>query len=138
MQQGGSHDDAEQLAASLGIDEHGTRTSLVDIFRGRNVRSNLALGRGHVLNYFPVQVFSALGTTVLVSMRHVSFTNSLVILLLSNLVAYLGYLTHGWLGHPLRPAQRHRRRLDHRRDRLRCNDLRAQQLAGEDTRTSTN
>ena len=32
------------------------------------------------------------------SVHNVSFTNSLVILLLSNLIAYLGYLTHGFLG----------------------------------------
>lgn len=45
-----------------------------------------------------MQVFSVLGTTVLINVHHVSFTNSLVILLLSNIIAYLGYLTHGFLG----------------------------------------
>jgi MFS family permease len=48
--------------------------------------------------YFPVQVFSVLGTTVLVNVHNVSFANSLAILLMSNLIAYLGYLTHGFLG----------------------------------------
>jgi MFS family permease len=98
LQHRGAQDDADKLAGALGIEEHGTRASLADIFRGRNLRTTLALGLGHVLNYFPTQVFSVLGTTVLVNVHHVSFANSLVILLLSNVVAYLGYLTHGWLG----------------------------------------
>jgi MFS family permease len=98
MQKRGAHQEAEQLATSLGIDEHGTQSSLVDIFRGRDLRTTLALALGHVLNYFPVQVFSVLGTTVLVNVHHVSFTNSLVILVMSNLIAYVGYLTHGFLG----------------------------------------
>jgi MFS family permease len=98
MQQRGAHDEAEQLAVSLGIDEHGTRSSFADIFRGRDLRTTLSLGLGHVLNYFPVQVFSVLGTTVLVSVHNVSFANSLVILLMSNLIGYLGYMTHGYLG----------------------------------------
>jgi MFS family permease len=98
MQKRGAHEEAEQLSAALGIEEHGTHSTFADIFRGRDRRSTLSLGLGHVLNYFPVQVFSVLGTTVLVNVHDVSFTNSLAILLMSNLIAYLGYLVHGLLG----------------------------------------
>jgi len=35
---------------------------------------------------------------VIVSVHHISFENSLIILVLSNLVGYCGYLTHGWMG----------------------------------------
>lgn len=98
LQKNGHHADAENLSAALGIEEHETRSTLADVFRGRSLRTTLALGLGHILNYFPVQVFSVLGTTVLVSVHNVSFTNSLVILLMSNVIAYLGYLTHGLLG----------------------------------------
>ncbi|MFJ5694592.1 MFS transporter [Arthrobacter sp. NPDC093125] len=98
LQKAGHKADAENLSAALGIEEHETRSTLADVFRGRSLRTTLALGLGHILNYFPVQVFSVLGTTVLVSVHNVSFTNSLVILLMSNVIAYLGYLTHGLLG----------------------------------------
>ncbi|WP_309124107.1 MFS transporter, partial [Arthrobacter sp.] len=98
LQKAGNKADAENLSAALGIEEHETRSTLADVFRGRSLRTTLALGFGHILNYFPVQVFSVLGTTVLVSVHNVSFTNSLAILLMSNLIAYLGYLTHGFLG----------------------------------------
>jgi MFS family permease len=98
LQKSGQHADAEDLSAALGIEEHETRSTLADVFRGRSLRTTLALGLGHILNYFPVQVFSVLGTTVLVSVHNVSFTNSLAILLMSNVIAYLGYLTHGFLG----------------------------------------
>ena len=98
LQKAGNKADAENLSASLGIEEHETRSTLADVFRGRSLRTTLALGLGHILNYFPVQVFSVLGTTVLVSVHNVSFTNSLAILLMSNVIAYLGYLTHGFLG----------------------------------------
>ncbi|MFF0902929.1 UNVERIFIED_CONTAM: MFS transporter [Kocuria sp. CPCC 205316] len=98
LQDKGAHQEAEQLSASLGIEEHETRSTLADIFRGRSLRTTLSLSMGHILNYFSVQVFSVLGTTVLVNVHNVSFTNSLAILLMSNLIAYLGYLTHGFLG----------------------------------------
>lgn len=98
LQDQGAHQEAEQLSASLGIEEHETRSTLADIFRGRSLRTTLSLSMGHILNFFSVQVFSVLGTTVLVNVHNVSFTNSLAILLMSNVIAYLGYLTHGLLG----------------------------------------
>ena len=45
-----------------------------------------------------MQLFSVLGTTVLTEGKHVSFTNSLVLLIVANAVGYLGYVTHGFLG----------------------------------------
>ncbi len=73
-------------------------TGLRGILQGSARRASLVLGGSHILNWFPVQVFSVLGTTVLVNVHHVSFSSSLVILLLSNLVAYAGYLVHGFFG----------------------------------------
>jgi len=67
-------------------------------FQGSARRATLSLGLGHLLNWFPVQVFSVLGTTVITSVHKISFTNSLFILILSNLIAYTGYLTHGFFG----------------------------------------
>ncbi|MBY4130148.1 MFS transporter [Rhodococcus fascians] len=75
-----------------------SHVGLRGILHGAALRTSLILGGSHILNWFPVQVFSVLGTTVLVNVHGVSFGNSLVILLLSNLVAYAGYLVHGFFG----------------------------------------
>lgn len=98
LQAAGAHNDAETLSRELGIEEHEKPSTITDIFRGRSLRTTLSLSLGHILNYFPVQVFSVLGTTVITTVHHITFTNSLAILLISNAVAYLGYLTHGALG----------------------------------------
>ena len=67
-------------------------------FRGPSLRAILSLGGGFLLNWFAIQIFSVLGTTVITSVHHISFSNSLLILILSNLAGYCGYLTHGWFG----------------------------------------
>ena len=59
-----------------------------------------------LLNWSAIQVFSVLGTSVIVSVHKLSFENSLWILVLSNLVGFIGYLIHGWLGD--RIGRRHR------------------------------
>jgi MFS family permease len=67
-------------------------------FRGPALRATLSLGAGFLLNWFTIQIFSVLGTTVITSVHHISFGNSLLILVLSNLAGYCGYLTHGYFG----------------------------------------
>jgi len=49
-------------------------------------------------NWFGTLTFSILGTTVLTEGKGVTFSNALIILILSNLVAFVGYVFHGWLG----------------------------------------
>ncbi|SIS02371.1 MULTISPECIES: MFS transporter [Pseudomonas] len=93
----GKNGEAQALAQSQQI-EHEHSAGLASVLKGKARRATLVLGCAHLLNWFPVQIFSVLGTTVLMSVHHVSFGNSLIILLLSNLVAYLGYLTHGYFG----------------------------------------
>jgi MFS family permease len=58
----------------------------------------LVLGGGFLLNWSAIQVFSVLGTTVLTRVHNVSFENSLLILVLSNVIGYCGYLSHGFVG----------------------------------------
>ncbi|WP_434722869.1 MFS transporter [Mesorhizobium sp. RIZ17] len=75
-------------------DQHGLRATL----QGPTRRTTLVLGGAFLLNWFAIQVFSVLGTTVITDVHHVSFENSLIVLILSNLVGYLGYLAFGFLG----------------------------------------
>jgi MFS family permease len=81
---------------SLGV--HHQPTGFRGLFQGSARRTTLVLGAAFLLNWFAIQVFSVLGTTVITNVHHVSFQNSLVILILSNLVGYCGYLAHGFLG----------------------------------------
>jgi len=58
----------------------------------------IVLGFAWLVNWFGIQVFSVLGTTVLTEGKGVSFTGSLVMLIVINAVGYLGYVFHGWVG----------------------------------------
>jgi MFS family permease len=78
--------------------EPGLLRGLVPAFRGESLRATLTLGGAFLLNWFTIQVFSVLGTTVITSVHGLTFESSLLILILSNLVGYLGYLVHGHLG----------------------------------------
>ena len=89
--------EAAELARSYGVDEL-LAAPLAAIFRGRALRNTLVLGAAWFINSAGMQLFSVLGTTVLTEGKHVSFTNSLVLLIVANAVGYLGYVTHGFLG----------------------------------------
>lgn len=87
------------LADRHDVDYEGHETAgLAAAFRGPALRATLTLGAGFLLNWFTIQIFSVLGTTVITSVHHISFNNSLLILILSNLAGYCGYLTHGYFG----------------------------------------
>ncbi|MFZ1874571.1 MAG: MFS transporter [Chania sp.] len=92
-------DKARQVAEDYHID-YGDHQSagLAATFRGTSLRATLVLGCAVLINWFAIQIFSVLGTTVITKVHNVSFANSLLILVLSNLVGYCGYLVHGWLG----------------------------------------
>lgn len=93
----------EQAAKSLAIEhkvdyEEHESAGVAAAFKGTSLRATLVLGGAILLNWFAIQIFSVLGTTVLTRVHGVSFENSLIILVASNLLAYLGYMMHGWLG----------------------------------------
>ncbi|WP_106477930.1 MFS transporter [Phytohalomonas tamaricis] len=99
LKQQGDTKGARTLAQAHNIDfESHSNAGLKGALQGPSRRALLILGGAILLNWFAIQVFSVLGTSVIVSVHHVSFENSLVILILSNLVGFCGYLAHGWLG----------------------------------------
>lgn len=90
---------AQAVATTYGVDyEEHSSAGLGAAFRGTSLRATLVIGAAILLNWAAIQVFSVLGTSVIVSVHHISFENSLIILVLSNLVGYCGYLSHGWMG----------------------------------------
>ncbi|MBJ7222624.1 MULTISPECIES: MFS transporter [unclassified Brenneria] len=99
LRKAGQIDDARQVAQDYQIHyEDHQNAGLAAAFRGTSLRATLVLGSAILLNWFAIQIFSVLGTTVITKTHDVSFSNSLLILVLSNLVGYCGYLVHGWLG----------------------------------------
>jgi MFS family permease len=99
LRQAGDEAGARNLARELNVDyEQHQAAGLGAIFRGEALRATLAVGGAFLLNWFAIQVFAVLGTTVITSVHNVTFQNSLVILILSNVVGYCGYLAHGYLG----------------------------------------
>ncbi|MGF7188789.1 MFS family permease [Robbsia andropogonis] len=99
LREAGAGGEARSLAHAHGVDyEAHSRAGLAEAFRGSALRATLVLGGGILLNWSAIQVFSVLGTTVLTRVHNVSFENSLLILVLSNVIGYCGYLSHGFIG----------------------------------------
>jgi MFS family permease len=92
--------EATALARSYGVADEDS-APMTAIFRGQALRNTLVLGLAIFINWFGIQVFSVLGTTVLTHGKHVSFTNSLLLLIVINAVGYVGYVAHGWIGDKL-------------------------------------
>ncbi len=95
----GREAEAQDYARQLNIsyEEH-QAAGFGAVFRGEALRTTLAVGGAFLLNWFAIQVFAVLGTTVLTSVHNVTFQDSLIVLLLSNVIGYCGYLTHGYVG----------------------------------------
>ncbi|WOD14807.1 MFS transporter [Paraburkholderia kirstenboschensis] len=99
LRETGKDGEARTLASAHSVDyEEHSRAGLAEAFRGNALRATLVLGGGILLNWSAIQVFSVLGTTVLTRVHNVSFENSLLILVLSNVIGYCGYLSHGFIG----------------------------------------
>lgn len=97
LRRGGSAEDATRLARDYGLPER-EHAPLRAIFSGSQLWNTVVLGIAWFLNWFGIQVFSVLGTTVLTSAKHVGFSNSLLMFVVINAVGYLGYIFHGWAG----------------------------------------
>ncbi|QIM17804.1 MFS transporter [Leucobacter coleopterorum] len=74
------------------------KTGLIDVFTPALRRHTTMLALAWFANWVGIQIFSVLGTTVLVEAKGVSFDNALLILVLANAVGFAGYIFHGWIG----------------------------------------
>lgn len=88
---------AQEFARAVGLDVQ-KHTPFRRIFQGKHLRSTIVLSLAWLLNWFGIQTFSVLGTSVLESGKGFDASNALIMIVLSNIVGALGYLTHGWLG----------------------------------------
>jgi MFS family permease len=95
----GRTEESVALAADLGLEDAGHQhATLRDVFAPGVRLHTVALSLAWLFNWMAIQVFSVLGTTVLVDAKGVSFNGALIVLVLANAAAFLGYLCHGWVG----------------------------------------
>ncbi|MGC0367117.1 putative MFS transporter [Rhodococcus sp. 27YEA15] len=85
----------QNAARETGVGGEG---SISTIFKRTYLRNTIVLSLAWLFNWMAIQTFSVLGTTVLEVGKGFSANNSLMIVVVSNLVAMLGYLAFGWLG----------------------------------------
>ncbi len=91
--------EARQLGQEYGVDaDRSAQFTYVQLFGADVRRHTIFLGLAFLLNWFAIQVFAVLGTTVLTQGKGISFSNSLFLLILSNALAYVGYVVHGYIG----------------------------------------
>lgn len=97
----GDVDGARRLAAEhqvLELVDGKMSGGLRDVLAPGLRRHTVSLSLAWLTNWMGIQVFSVLGTTVLVGAKGVSFQNALIVLVLSNIAGFAGYLFHGWVG----------------------------------------
>lgn len=97
LRKAGKTDEARALAAEYGI-EHSESSSLARIFQGANRRNTIVLSVAWMINWFGIQTFSVLGTTVLEDGKGFSGNLTLLLVVFANIVGIFGYLFHGWAG----------------------------------------
>jgi MFS family permease len=99
LEREGRHAEAMEFGQQHGLDVHHTEESTFrQIFEPDIRKHTILLSLAWLLNFFGIQAFSVLGTTVLVEGKGVSFGSALTILIVSNVAAYIGYLSHGFVG----------------------------------------
>lgn len=103
----GNLEGARALALEQDIEMPGAKSvGFKGVFTPELRRHTIALCLAWLFSWMAIQVFSVLGTTVLVEAKNYEFTDSLTVLILGNVAAFIGYLFHGWLGDRIgrRPA----------------------------------
>ncbi|GAA1317779.1 MFS transporter [Leucobacter albus] len=92
--------EARAFAAAAGVSIEEQTAPLSAVFKGESLRAVVCIGLGFTLSWFGVLVFVILGTSLLTSAtgKDIDFSDSLLILMISNGTAFFGYLFHGWLG----------------------------------------
>jgi MFS family permease len=89
--------EADAVAEAAGITSE-RAGELREVFAPGLRLHTISLSAAWLLNWMGIQVFSVLGTTVLIEAKGVSFNNALLVLILANATGFLGYLAHGYVG----------------------------------------
>ena len=97
LEKGGRTDEAHALAAAYGV-EHSSTSPLKRIWEPEFRRNTIVFSLAWILNFFGIAIFSVLGTSVLANAKGVELSDAFWMLIVINLLAYFGYVFHGWIG----------------------------------------
>ena len=89
--------EAERLATEYGV-EHTESAPIARIFQPELRRNTIVLSLAWIINFFGINIFSVLGSSVLANAKGVELSTAFWMLIVINLGAYFGYVFHGWLG----------------------------------------
>ncbi len=92
----GQVQDAQTIADEAGVEL--VQPHVRELFTPTLRRHTVCLSLAWLFSWMAVQVFAVLGTTVLTEGKGVSFSGSLIVLVLGNGAAFFGYLFFGWVG----------------------------------------
>jgi MFS family permease len=99
LEKEGRHEEAVEFGRHYDIDIHHTEeTTIRQLFEPDIRWHTIFLSLGFFSQWFGVQVFAVLGTTVLTEGKGTSFGSALTVLIVANAAAYVGYITHGFVG----------------------------------------
>jgi putative MFS transporter len=93
----GRTEEAHALAQSYGV-EHSSTAPLKRIWEPHLRRNTIVFSLAWIFNFFGIMIFSILGTSVLKNAKGVELSDAFWMLIVINLLAYFGYIFHGWLG----------------------------------------
>ena len=97
LERQGRTDEAHALAASYGV-EHSSAAPLKRIWEPQFRRNTIVFSLAWIFNFFGIMIFSILGSSVLKNAKGIELSDAYWMLILINLLAYFGYVFHGWLG----------------------------------------
>ncbi len=99
LEKQGRHEEAVAFGRDFDIDVHHSEESTFrQLFEPDLRKHTIFISLAMLCNWIGIQVFAVLGTTVLTEGKGVEFSSSLIILVISNAAAYIGYLCHGFVG----------------------------------------
>lgn len=93
----GRSEEASALAESYGASA-AEGAPLKRIFAPGLRRNTIVLSLAWIVNFFGINIFSVLGSSILFNVKGVELSAAFYMLIIINLGAYFGYVFHGWLG----------------------------------------
>jgi putative MFS transporter len=93
----GKEGEARQLAGEYGV-ELSTSAPIARIMEPDLRRNTVVLSLAWIVNFFGINIFSVLGSSILANAKGVKLSTAFYMLVIINLGAYFGYIFHGWLG----------------------------------------
>ncbi len=97
LEKSGKSEEAHSLAHAYGV-EHSSAAPLKRIWEPHLRRNTIVFSLAWIVNFFGITIFSVLGSSVLKNAKGVELSDAFWMLIVINLLAYFGYVFHGWLG----------------------------------------